>query len=50
MTKRTLTILIATVAAVGFVVAVIAGSLGPSSEMHVMPNGQTMTGGSMTAR
>ena len=50
MTKRVLTKLIATAVAVAFVVAVIAGSLSASSETHVMPDGQTMTGGSMPAR
>ncbi len=47
-TKHAITMLIATAIAVAFIAAVIVGSLGASSESHMMPGGQTMTGGSMT--
>lgn len=48
MTKHAITMLIATAIAVAFIAAVIAGSLGASSETHLMPGGQTMTRGTMT--
>lgn len=47
-TKHAVTMLIATAIAVAFIAAVIVGSLGASSQSHMMPGGQTMTGGSMT--
>lgn len=42
--------LVAAALVAAFVVAVVVGSLSAGSEVHVMPNGQTMTGGSMTSR
>ena len=50
MTKRGLVILIVAVLAVGGAAVAIASSIGGSGEqssVHVMPNGQTMEGGSM---
>lgn len=49
MTKRAVTGLIAMAVAIAFAVAVTASSLGAGAETHVMPDGQTMPGGSMTA-
>ena len=49
MTRRGLIILMVAVLAVGFAAAAIASSIGGSDESttHVMPNGQTMEGGTM---
>lgn len=52
MTKRALTILIATLVIVGFAAVAIAGSVGSDSDTgasHVMPDGQTMEGAAMGA-